>query len=379
MGFHTWIVYKTMAVLDDVSSIIILKHGRRFNRPPPSKAIYVLLRHRYSEILRQQSDCFTARNCVLIDDKNHSGDNYTLFDAVMFGQESSGLTNSPGKPFKALNVFTSTFPPDSEAVCDISYDDFFNLTFSYRLDSDVVLKRFVVRKPNGDIIAPGVAPPWGANLSSLSNRIRSIIKRKRKAVAYLNYNCKLESSKGMYYNKLEEIFTEYALNVDTYNCSYDCDNERCGVTLPDEYYFYIIFENYFAEDYVTNRILDAYDNYVVPILYGGANLSRFLPPHSYIDGRSTKPRDVVAAIRDSMDNSTLYEEYFKWRNLYTVVKHQPFCDLCDILNTRGRHPKPVGRPMASLAPATSSANSASPEYHIIEWLLESPLIHRRGR
>lgn len=267
MGFHAWVVFKTLAVLDDVSSIIILKRGV-LTEPLPAKIIYV---HRDGNSQGRHTDC-VIKNCIFVDDKCHFRDNEYTFDAVMYGQTSLRSVTRPQKNFKAVNIFTPAMPPHKEEACDIYYDDFFHLTYTYRLDSNVVSKYFVVRDLAGNIIAPGLAPPWEANLSSVNDEIKSKIKRKSKAVAYLNYNCELEKRTDL--NKLKKTFFEYALKIDTYNCSRVCKGGICDVALPDEYYFYIISEEYFAEDYVTEKMLHAYDNYVVPIVFGGANYSR---------------------------------------------------------------------------------------------------------
>lgn len=61
---------------------------------------------------------------------------------------------------------------------------------------------------------------------------------------------------------------------------------------------------------------------------------RFLPPHSYIDGRATSPSDIAKVINESLSNYTIYDEYFKWRNLYTIEAYQPFCDICEALKNK---------------------------------------------
>ncbi|CAG4943289.1 unnamed protein product [Parnassius apollo] len=333
MGFHVWLVCKTLAVLDDVSSIVVLKHGKGLNKQLPHKTIYIL---NWDSNLDTQNNLFdrcTVRNCIITKDRHYFGEDYSNFDALLFTESFLGSNYKPQKGSKALRIFASPSPPHNKITCDKHYDNFFNLTFTYRLNSDIVWKYFVVRNFTRNIIAPNLAPVWDVNPNSVNINIKSIIQRKMRPVAYMECDSNYDSWKKTYLTKLENNLSQYFLKIDTYHCS-GCRYGNCKNMLRSDYYFYIIFEDYFAEDYVTKKLLYAYDNYVVPIIYGGANYSRFLPPHSYIDAYETNPNDIAAEIQRSLNSYADYEKYFKWRNIYTIENYQPFCDLCDVLNRR---------------------------------------------
>lgn len=51
------------------------------------------------------------------------------------------------------------------------------------------------------------------------------------------------------------------------------DSSSCNL-LKEDYLFYLAFENAFDRDYVTDTILRAFNNYAVPIVYGGADYDR---------------------------------------------------------------------------------------------------------
>lgn len=53
-------------------------------------------------------------------------------------------------------------------------------------------------------------------------------------------------------------------------------SEHCYALIESDYYFYLAFENSFCEDYVTEKILTATQHYAVPVVYGGANYSRYV-------------------------------------------------------------------------------------------------------
>ncbi|XP_026326219.1 alpha-(1,3)-fucosyltransferase C-like isoform X2 [Hyposmocoma kahamanoa] len=97
------------------------------------------------------------------------------------------------------------------------------------------------------------------------------------------------------------------------------------------------YENSIIEDYVTEKVLYGYENFAVPIVYGGANYSRFLPPGSYVNAKDLNPYDLALIIYSAVINRTDYEQYFKWTNHYSVEAspkdYHPLCDLCAALHT----------------------------------------------
>lgn len=91
--------------------------------------------------------------------------------------------------------------------------------------------------------------------------------------------------------QLEEQMHVYALELDVYG---DCGKLQCSqinmkgceLMLQKNYYFYLAFENTFSEDYVTEKILHALRHDTVPIVFGGANYTRF----------DNKPYDLILKI-----------------------------------------------------------------------------------
>ncbi|KPI98355.1 Alpha-(1,3)-fucosyltransferase C [Papilio xuthus] len=337
MGFHIWIVCKALSVLGDVTTIIVVNHGKRSLKSWPDDSVYILNWDKHLDLKKHFYGCCTAPKCILTKDKTYFGKDYKYFDAMLFSEKFLESTNRPNANMNMLNIFISLQPENKKIVCDNYYDNFFNLTFTYRLDSDIVWKYFVVLGLNREIIAPSLSPAWNTSLNPVNQEIKSIIQQKTKPVAYIDSNCKLENWTRPYLSKLQKHLDSYSLKI-YMNISKKCKKEVDNRISLNEYMFYIIFEDYFVEDYVTRKILQAYDNNAVPIIFGGANYTRFLPPNSYIDGRVTNPSDIAKAINESLNNYTIYEEYFKWTNIYSIVNYQPFCDLCEVLN------KPVNKP-----------------------------------
>lgn len=272
MGLHIWIVCKALSVLGDVTTVIVVNHGRRaLNWPDDS--IYLLNWDKHLDTKRYHFRCCASPNCKLTKDRNYFGEDYKYFDAMLFSEKYLESTNRPNRSINMLNIFISMQPDIKNVVCDDYYDDFFNLTFTYRLDSDLVWKYFIVRSLSRDIIAPSLSPAWNRSLSPVPQDIKSIIKGKTKSVAYID-SCGLANLTQPYISDLQKKLEPYSIKIYRYNCSNTCGKIACNRIFKNEYMFYILFEDIFAEDYVTMKILHAYAEYVVPIIYGGANYTR---------------------------------------------------------------------------------------------------------
>lgn len=117
---------------------------------------------------------------------------------------------------------------------------------------------------------------YANELKHISPKIRSIFKGRRKAAAWIVSHCNADSLRDEYLTRLQQHLFHYSLTLDVYGqCTgTKCENNDCEKMLRDNYYFYMAFENSFSEDYVTEKVLHGYDNYVVPIVYGAANYSR---------------------------------------------------------------------------------------------------------
>ncbi|CAG9565985.1 unnamed protein product [Danaus chrysippus] len=284
-------------------------------------------------------------NCIFTRDKGRFDGDYTKFDAIIFNEDILSTNERPIKRDPSqIYIFSTLESSYTVPACEIHDDDYFNWTFTYRLDSDIVWSYFQVRSLKGQIVAPRVSVTWKQNNHPVKKKIRYILKRKNKAAAWLVSHCRADSLRDDYLTRLQEHLFHYSLKIDVYgDCSKrKCPNNACGYMIRKDYYFYMAFENSFADDYVTEKILHGYENYAVPIVYGGANYSRFLPPGSYINAREIHPYNLAFKMYQAIKNREIYLKYFKWTNLYTItseVKPHPLCEVCKRLhNMEGVYP-----------------------------------------
>ena len=79
---------------------------------------------------------------------------------------------------------------------------------------------------------------------------------------------------------------------------------------------------------------------IIPVVYGGADYERFLPPHSYINVEDyDTPQDLANYLKYLSENSDAYMRYFWWRQYYDLKSYTPFCDLCKRLHQPNYHLK----------------------------------------
>ncbi|XP_052742650.1 alpha-(1,3)-fucosyltransferase C-like [Bicyclus anynana] len=198
---------------------------------------------------------------------------YTKFDAVLFNEQFLVTGDKPAKLEPSqIYIFNGLDSPVNTPACEPQQDRFFNWTLVYHLDADIVWSYFIVRNLEGAIIAPSSTVTWQKNLNPISPKIKTILAGKS-AAAWLVSHCKTVSFREEYLTRLQEHLHHFALKIDVYGgCSQDtCTRDECKKMIEKDYFFYMAFENSFADDYVSEKVLLGYENYAVPIVYGAAN------------------------------------------------------------------------------------------------------------
>lgn len=217
------------------------------------------------------------QNCFVTSQKSYFQD-LTDFDVLLFYvaniEESSIPTN---RSENQKYVFVSGESPIHFGVADC-LNGFFNLTWTYKLNSDATWRYFVVRNRTGEIIGPKTEMHWmdKKDMKPTSNYIKNKLRNKSIAAAWFVSHCETTGRREIFYRRLLKEFVKYNLKIDVYGECGDlkCDREECYALLESDYYFYLSFENSFGEDYVTEKVLTAVEHYAVPVVYGGANYTR---------------------------------------------------------------------------------------------------------
>lgn len=227
-------------------------------------------------------------NCYITNNTDYF-DNFTKFDAILFN--SIEVHDDPHLPLPGARatyqkyIFVSPESPMNYPVNN-NYNNFFNWTWTYKLNSDNLFTYIAVKDMRGNVIGPKLDMHWinVRDMEKPRNDIMNIIKNKTDAVAWFVSHCKTSSNRESYVNILRNELSAYGLSIDIYGrCSTFCNKKcpieninQCYSLLKEKYFFYLAFENSMSEDYVTEKVLTATKNLAVPVVYGGANYSRYV-------------------------------------------------------------------------------------------------------
>ncbi|KAH9643782.1 hypothetical protein HF086_002280 [Spodoptera exigua] len=205
-------------------------------------------------------------------------------------------------------------------LCDAMYDNFYNLTWTYKLDSDIRWTYITIIDKKGNFAGPKINMTWIYPMKATPENVKKKISGKTKAAAWFVSNCNAKSGRQNVTKRIEKELKRYNLTVDIYGwcgkkkCPKD-KFEECMYLLESEYYFYLAFENSICEDYVTEKILYPLQNYAVPIVFGGANYSRW---HNYYEYVKTPPEHDVCKLCQILNEDpgqhSSYKHFRSWWN-----------------------------------------------------------------
>ncbi|CAH0701099.1 unnamed protein product [Spodoptera exigua] len=287
-------------------------------------------------------------NCFVTANRTYLGD-YTKFDVIAFAgpevvrynKDRLPQNRSPHQKY----AFASIESSDNYPLCSNLLNGFFNWTWTYKLDSEIRWGYMTIRDKNKTIVGPKKEMHWLKleDMEPISEDFKRRLKTKTKAAAWFVSNCYSKSRRTAVAKQLDEELKKYNYSVDIYgscgtlSCSRDND-ESCNDLIKNDYYFYLSFENSFSEDYATEKLWRALNYDAVPIVYGGANYTRFMPDGIYLDARKLSIQELAAKMNELINDPDKYAEYFKWKNYYSYhrqhesVDTEPYCLFCTHLN-----------------------------------------------
>ena len=293
--------------------------------------------------------------CYLVNSRQKSHRFMDSYDAVVFNMNA--LHYSRKLPWNEADysrnsnqrfVFMSMEPPmftwGSTGDVDRNevnlYANYFNWSMSFRFDSDVQFT-YGLTKPNKSF-----------KPDSISYQFINKTRRPDDTIAvWMSSNCATFSRREEFINEMKRF-----MKIDSYGKCGDLKCEKnhstnnspaeCYREMESKYKFYLSFENSFCTDYVTEKFFNILSYDMIPVVYGAANYSRIAPPHSFIDARQFKgPKELAYYLMALDANDVLYNEYFAWRNHYTVenglvkMALNGMCNLCRKLHEENNGPK----------------------------------------
>lgn len=239
---------------------------------------------------------FITRNCSF--QNCYLTNNHEFFDSVldyevlMFNAINLHHDNTilPNTRLDSQEYIFVSLEPAAYYRIPSTYNWYFNMTWTYKLTSDVIFPYFQVKNNRGVVIGPKKEMEWIHinDMEPTDNEIIKKIRNKTIAAAWIASNCGAASDRFNYIISLNEELAKYGQRVDIYGqcgnmtCPTGSEMDECFAKIETDYYFYLAFENSFCEDYVSEKLLHALKHYAVPVVLGGANYSRYLLTNNII-------------------------------------------------------------------------------------------------
>lgn len=191
----------------------------------------------------------------------------------------------------------------------------------------------VVSKETHQQIAPALNPDWGQIPSrpKIPRRIMRKVLKKTKIAAWIMNEC---PKRGQTPKNMELIRALQAhLRIDIAG---PCGNlkcysqEHCLGKIEKTYKFLVHIEDFFSPNYVSSDTYFIMRYNVVPIIFGAAKYSRFLPKESFISANSFASADKLGELVHRLDSNIIeYAMYFWWKAYFYIQNYPNYCDLCE--------------------------------------------------
>ncbi|KAK3558613.1 hypothetical protein QTP86_021658 [Hemibagrus guttatus] len=264
--------------------------------------------------LRSCSKLFHITGCRVTDERAE----YDEAHAVMFHHRDiyrnlSELLRMRRPPLQKWVWMNMESPENSQRWAQL--DGLFNLTASYRRDSDVWV-------------------PYGRIVPAAPKAFRFQIPPKDKLVCWIVSNWDSNLKRVQYFNKLQKH-----VRIQVYGRVF-----KKNLTL-EEYHktvssckFYLSFENSIYKDYFTEKLFNPLDIGTVPVVLGPPreNYEEFIPADSFIHVDDFKsPQELAERLKFLDQNQEAYERYFTWRQYFTAkvsyFSLEQACCICDYI------------------------------------------------
>lgn len=134
--------------------------------------------------------------------------NETHYDAILFNGRNTAMLNSNNLPRKRLRrqiyIFAQVESSDRFPVCQKHFDDFFNWTMTFRLDSDIPWPYFKIKTIDNKTIGPKDDMPWlkPHEMDEIDYDYNTRLSRKVKIAAWFVSNCQTAISGREQYVKM---------------------------------------------------------------------------------------------------------------------------------------------------------------------------------
>ncbi|KAK9957468.1 hypothetical protein ABG768_011712 [Culter alburnus] len=258
------------------------------------------------------SSAFNIHGCHLTDDRGL----FNQAHGVMIHHRdiSWDLSNMPKLPRPAFqkwiwwNMESPTHSGQNPLLKDL-----FNLTSSYRRDSDIP-----------------VPYSWLSDATEVEKNYT--IPKKEKLVCWVVSNYNPNYKRSHYFNELVKY-----INVETHGRHFNSPvNHDEYLNLVSSCKFYLSFENSIHRDYMSEKLFNSLALGTVPVVIGPPreNYEEYIPSEAFIHVDDfPSPKELADHLKLLDQNEDLYRHYFTWREHF-VSKRTKFgfehaCRICE--------------------------------------------------
>ncbi|EFO21676.2 fucosyl transferase, variant [Loa loa] len=313
-------LYPRWRILNDMLIFERVFHTTKLDRtslsPPLILAWTRFFSHPWAQRIKHDvSNC--GYNCTITDDKEQLSEAV----AVLFHIRDLEVLPQSRNP-KQLFVFVlHESPLYTFNYLDLVADDYFNITMTYRHDSDIYIPYGMMKKIT-NITPSEQIWNWSEVVKIASAKVRPVLQ--------LVSNCQTRSKREFY---VEELRT-YIPITQHGRCNNSTCDEECEVKEAAQHRFYLAFENSICRDYITEKLFKCLVRLLVPIVLKKSIYEGILPPRSFIAADDfTSPRELAEYLQYLSNNSTAYLSYFEWtRHYQKTFGVSSYCELCKYLH-----------------------------------------------
>ncbi|KAL6099919.1 uncharacterized protein ACO6RY_01638 [Pungitius sinensis] len=247
-------------------------------------------------------DCktlFQIDDCTLTDDRSlYSRAHNVLVYHAAIQDDLSNLPTSPRPKFQRWIWFNNGTHTNTSRIEGIQ--SLFNLTLSYRKDSDIQVRWQLTQKRNsdGDFVLP----------------------KKERLLCWIVDDEDLVTKSGERYSYYRELIKH--IKVDVFQSS-SVKGDNYFLTISSCKY-YLSFENSINRDYITETFNGPLAAGTVPIVLGPSrkNYEDFAHSTSFIHVNDFPNALALAQFLQKLDkDNEAYMKYFNWRRFFTAIRH----------------------------------------------------------
>lgn len=222
-------------------------------------------------------------NCYITDDRNLLNNDYSNFHAILIDGKAVSVDKNYSLPVKRLPeqlyIFANKESAENYPICDEKFDNYFNLTWTNRLNSDAKWTYFTIYNMDNKEVGPRKDMNWiDYGNEPVDYDYVTHVGKKQHAALWFVSNCFTKGGRESLVNNLKFVLREHHMAIDILG---ECGTKKCPIQedekcmkMIEKYFFYLAFENAVAEDYVTDIVLKPLWYLAVPVVYGAINYSK---------------------------------------------------------------------------------------------------------